>query len=103
MEGWDQRRARPKRNPYFEKQLEYALNLNVPFLVLIGQNEVDQGVVNVKNTIDNVEVVVPRPARQSPATGYRSTYRASMNESSPVMFASPILSPVCPIPFDGKR
>jgi histidyl-tRNA synthetase len=48
-----------KRNPYFEKQLEYALDLGIPFLVLVGQTEVENETVNIKNTRDGTQMNVP--------------------------------------------
>eukprot|EP00474_Spongospora_subterranea_P002235 CRZ02693.1 hypothetical protein [Spongospora subterranea] len=49
-----------KRNPYFDKQLEYTLDMKIPFLVIIGQNEIDEGTVKVKNTASEVQEVVVR-------------------------------------------
>ncbi|SPQ97050.1 histidine--tRNA ligase [Plasmodiophora brassicae] len=49
-----------KRNPYFERQLEHALNNHIPYIVLFGQDELDKGAVKVKDVVKQVEHVVPR-------------------------------------------
>ncbi|CEO96654.1 hypothetical protein PBRA_009732 [Plasmodiophora brassicae] len=68
-----------KRNPYFERQLEHALNNHIPYIVLFGQDELDKGAVKVKDVVKRVEHVVPRDRLveflRAPACTSRVTHR----------------------------
>ena len=50
-----------KPNPKMGDQLTYALEQGIPFLVLFGEDEVQQGVVKVKDMVAKEEVAVPLP------------------------------------------
>jgi histidyl-tRNA synthetase len=47
-----------KENPSAQDQNEYALKTGIPLLICLGQNEIDQGVVKVKqlNTREEEDV-----------------------------------------------
>ena len=47
-------------NPKFKKQLDDALERAIPYMVVFGQDEIDKGVVKVKNMATKTEVEVPQ-------------------------------------------
>lgn len=47
-------------NPKFTKQLHYALEAGIPYMVVIGEDELAQGVVKVKDMSSKEEVAVAR-------------------------------------------
>ncbi|KAI9913729.1 hypothetical protein PsorP6_005772 [Peronosclerospora sorghi] len=47
-------------NPKFIKQLHYALECGIPYVVIIGEEELAKGVVKVKELASKDEVAVPR-------------------------------------------
>ena len=49
-----------KENPNFKAQLEEALSKNIPFMVIIGAKEVEEGLVTVKDLQANSETKMSR-------------------------------------------
>lgn len=47
-------------NPKFKKQLDEALERGIGFMVVFGQEELDQGLVKVKNMTLHTETETPR-------------------------------------------
>lgn len=47
-------------SPKFTKQLHFALEHKIPFMVVIGEDELSSGTVNIKNMQTKEEVSVPR-------------------------------------------
>ena len=47
-------------NPKFKKQLDEALERSIPYMVVFGQEEVDKGVLKIKDMAVKTEVEVPR-------------------------------------------
>ncbi|OQR93342.1 histidyl-tRNA synthetase [Achlya hypogyna] len=50
----------PSENPKFVKQLQYALDAGIPYVVVIGEDEIAAGNVNVKVLATKEEFTVPR-------------------------------------------
>jgi histidyl-tRNA synthetase len=46
-------------NPKFKKQLEYALEVGIPYLVVFGEEEIQKGTVKVKNMGSHTEEEIP--------------------------------------------
>ena len=42
-----------------EKQFKYAAKKNIPFVVIIGSNELEQGTCVVKNLLNGEQVIIP--------------------------------------------
>ena len=49
-----------KSNPKILTQFQYAEKNRIPWIVVIGQSELDDGIVKVRNTVSKEETVVPR-------------------------------------------
>lgn len=47
-------------NPKFKKQLDEVLERGIPYMVVFGQDELDQGIVKVKDMRAHTEVQLPR-------------------------------------------
>ncbi len=47
-------------NPKFKRQLDDSLERGIPYMVVFGQDEINKGVVKVKNMKNHVEVEIPR-------------------------------------------
>ncbi|CAM9538872.1 unnamed protein product, partial [Discosporangium mesarthrocarpum] len=47
-------------NPKLKKQLDEVLARGIPFMVILGEEEIKQGVVKIKNIQERTEKVVPR-------------------------------------------
>lgn len=63
-------------NPKFKKQLEEALDRNIPIMVIVGEDEIARNEVKVKDLVNHVEKEVPlQDLVQSVLTlgAYRST------------------------------
>eukprot|EP00455_Lapot_gusevi_P038634 TRINITY_DN4331_c0_g1_i4.p1 TRINITY_DN4331_c0_g1~~TRINITY_DN4331_c0_g1_i4.p1 ORF type:complete len:148 (-),score=78.16 TRINITY_DN4331_c0_g1_i4:67-480(-) len=49
-----------KENPKIQPQIQYALESGIPFMLIIGGDEIAQGIVKVKNLRAQTEVVIQR-------------------------------------------
>jgi histidyl-tRNA synthetase len=47
-------------NPKFKRQLDDSLERGIPFMVVFGQDEINKGMVKVKNMKSHVELEIPR-------------------------------------------
>lgn len=47
-------------NPKFKKQLDETLERAIPYMIVFGSDELERGVVKLKNIIAKAEVEVPR-------------------------------------------
>jgi histidyl-tRNA synthetase len=50
----------PKENPKIQSQLNYANTENIPFAVIIGEDEVQKGIVQLKNLTNSEQELVAR-------------------------------------------
>lgn len=73
-----------KPNPKMGDQLNFCLDNYIPFMVLVGETELQDGVIKIKNLSEREESTVPR---NEMVAALRQLLRKSAEETVPVMCA----------------